>query len=190
MAIWLQEKKKKKKNNTKPSYQVMRPYMRTQPIFHVLQSNTMEQDTTCSTWELQECTLSSTRVCWWMICRSVWAGQIMHTTVGSKSINQSNKQRWPQPGGIQISQSIIIVLSAVPSIQSTQHRPVCRDIYPSFLQGAITLQSPDLGYTKWNTTLPTSLFLYLSYSKLPVIESCSPGRTARHERRCCGRTQT
>lgn len=115
----------------------------------------------------------------WMICRSVWAGPLMHMTVGSKSINQSNKQRWPQPGGIQTSQSIIIVLSAVPSIQSTQHRPVCRDIYPSFLQGAITLQSPDLGYMKWNTTLPTSLFLYLSYSKLPVIESCSPGRTAR-----------
>lgn len=76
--------------------------------------------------------------------------------------------------------SITPVLSTALSAQPSQQRPVCRGIYLSFLHGDIILQSPDLGYTEWNTTPATSkdkysLFLYLSYSKLPVIESCSPG---------------
>lgn len=65
--------------------------------------------------------------------------------------------------------------------QFAQQRPACRDTQPSFLQGDIILQSPDLGKTERNTTPATNLFLYLSYSKLPVIESSFPGTTL-HER--------
>lgn len=43
---------------------------------------------------------------------------------------------------------VIIALYALLSIQSTQQRPVCKDMHPSFYKGHIILQSPDLGYTE------------------------------------------
>lgn len=83
-------------------------------------------------------------------------------------INQTNKLTHRQEAFRDLK--VIIALYAVNSATPCLQRHI------SFLlQGDIILQSPDLGYAKWNTTPPTSLFLYLSYSKLPVIESCSPG---------------
>lgn len=73
---------------------------------------------------------------------------------------------------------VIIALYAVRSIRSTQRRPVCSDIssffFFFFYKGILFHSLLTLG--TWSETQHCPpVYFCICYSKLPVIESCSPG---------------